>query len=270
MFTICRRVPMVSDPGLSFRISVNSLLKTSASKANEVANSCKKKKTFPSLSLLLLFLLLLGLLSKSTLPTKVLAYSSHPRLVLSFFFLYLLPHHERMALRTTSSSFFPLGAFCSSSSSSSSSCCRRPRRGCLLFFSRGVRVHLDRRRPRHFVAAVVVVVVLLGDEKRLFRASSSSSSHHGVLLFSSRVLAQRYRHHAVGALVVAKNQSSSSSSQSFLSLFAEDAFKNEHSLFIKMWVTFPKICLRNICSTLFRFFSLGKTKLKCPTNQNGL
>ena len=40
MFTICRAMPMVSDPGGSrFRISVNSLLKTSASKANEVANS---------------------------------------------------------------------------------------------------------------------------------------------------------------------------------------------------------------------------------------
>ena len=42
MFTICRAMPMVSEPGGSrFRISVNSLLKTSASKANDVAKSEK-------------------------------------------------------------------------------------------------------------------------------------------------------------------------------------------------------------------------------------
>jgi len=51
MFTICRAMPMVSEPGGSrFRISVNSLLKTSASKANDVAKSEKDESFRTSLS----------------------------------------------------------------------------------------------------------------------------------------------------------------------------------------------------------------------------
>merc|ERR1719478_1490103 len=102
---------MVSDPGGSrFRISVNSLLKTSASKANEVANSEEEEDVsvvivaspFPSS---------IGFVVQVDASTKVLAYSSilvsfSPSSSSTFFLI-----NERMALRTTSSSFFPLGAF---------------------------------------------------------------------------------------------------------------------------------------------------------------
>ena len=103
MFTICRAMPMVSEPGGSrFRINVNILLKTSASKANDVAKSDDEEETF--------------LLSSSSVwfpvdqldaSTKVLAYSSN--LVITFspsfssssdFFLI----NERIARCTTSSS----------------------------------------------------------------------------------------------------------------------------------------------------------------------
>lgn len=47
MFTICRAMPMVSEPGGSrFRINVNILLRTSASKANDVAKSDDEEETF--------------------------------------------------------------------------------------------------------------------------------------------------------------------------------------------------------------------------------
>ena len=103
MFTICRAMPMVSDPGGSrFRISVNSLLKTSASKANEVANSEEEEDVsvvivaspFPSS---------IGFVVQVDASTKVLAYSSilvsfSPSSSSTFFLI-----NERMALRTTSS-----------------------------------------------------------------------------------------------------------------------------------------------------------------------
>mmetsp|Transcript_3049 Transcript_3049/g.10897 ORF Transcript_3049/g.10897 Transcript_3049/m.10897 type:complete len:308 (+) Transcript_3049:170-1093(+) len=108
MFTICRAMPMVSEPGGSrFRINVNILLRTSASKANDVAKSDDEEETF---------LLSSSSLSSSSVwfpvdqldaSTKVLAYSSN--LVITFspsfssssdFFLI----NERIARCTTSSS----------------------------------------------------------------------------------------------------------------------------------------------------------------------
>ena len=207
MFTICRAMPMVSDPGGSrFRISVNSLLKTSASKANEVANSEEEEDVsvvivaspFPSS---------IGFVVQVDASTKVLAYSSilvsfSPSSSSTFFLI-----NERMA-RARLLLLLPTRRIRSSSSSSSSSCCRRPRRGCLLSSPeecafiwtvvvlvifcccrrRRQNVPPPRRRKTSLPSVVVVVVAPRGSPF-LYRACHSTDTTRLVLVVAKTIVA---------------------------------------------------------------------------------